>query len=271
MRDTGDVRRTVLFFFATSALLLTPTIAVAEEPTAKPVLDTVEAPAASSDASVESEIDVLPAVGAPTMTRSFRAIVVQRTRIHRTPGRRASGRVLLPYVASTGNDMALLIAGRPRLVDGRAWLRVHLPYRPNRSYGWIPANHVEVRRNPWRIDVDLQRQVLTVRKDGRVQLRTRFVKGKPSTPTPRGKFAVFQKVREPASSPLGPWAIHLTAHSDVLHEYLGGPGRAAIHGMRGELVAPLGTAASNGCVRVRNGVVKRISGLVPPGTPVTIR
>lgn len=262
-------------FLAAAALVLVPTAAGADEPTSKPVVETgsgvVDTPAPDSGAIPDDEAEEVPAVGPPTMTRSFRAIVVQRTRIHASPGRRPSKRILLPYVASTGNDMALLIAGRPRVIDGRAWLRVHLPYRPNRSYGWIPADHVEIRRNPWRIDVDLRRQVLTVRRDGRVQMRTRFVKGKPSTPTPRGKFAVFQKVREPVSSPLGPWAIHLTAHSDVLHEYLGGPGRAAIHGMRGELVAPLGTAASNGCVRVRNGVVKRISGLVPPGTPVTIR
>lgn len=257
---------------ALGVILIIPAGAAAQEPESKPV---TEAPAApeSEPAPAASDMEPIdvPPVGAPTMRRSFRAIVVQRTRIHRIPGGRRTGRVLLPYVASTGNDMALLIAGRPRVADGRVWLRVHLPYRPNRSYGWIDADHVEIRRNAWRIDVDLRRQILTVRYDGRARLRTRFVKGKPSTPTPRGRFAVFQKVREPNSSPLGPWAIHLTAHSDVLHEYLGGPGRAAIHGMRRELIAPLGTAASNGCVRVPNRVVKRISGLVPPGTPVTIR
>lgn len=269
MRDTGVVRRVAPFLVALAALVVAPLPAFADEPVSKPVTEAIDEGLTGD--GTESEPIEIPPVGAPTSTRSFRAIVVQRTRIHREPGRRQSGRVLLPYVASTGNDMALLITGRPRVVDGRVWLRVHLPYRPNRSHGWIPADHVEIRRNAWRIDVDLARQVLTVRKDGRAQLRTRFVKGKPSTPTPRGRFAVFQKVREPADSPLGPWAIHLTAHSDVLHEYLGGPGRAAIHGMRGDLVAPVGTAASNGCVRVRNQVVKRISALVPPGTPVTIR
>jgi len=209
-------------------------------------------------------------VAAPTLRRSYRVIVQQRTRIHRTPGDGAT-RALLPFIPSTGNDMALLVAGPARRVDGVEWLRVHLPYRPNRSYGWIRADHVEIRENPWRVDVHVDRKLLTVRRAGRIVLRTRVVTGKPATPTPRGRFAVFQKVREPNTSPLGPWALHLTAHSDVLHEYQGGPGRAAIHGMRDELVAPLGASASNGCVRVPNATVTRIAGLIPPGTPVTIR
>lgn len=209
-------------------------------------------------------------VAAPTLRRSYRVIVQQRTRVHRTPGDGAA-RALLPFIASTGNDMALLVAGPPRRIDGVDWVRVHLPYRPNRSYGWIRADHVEIRENPWRVDVHVERKILTVRRAGRIVLRTRVVTGKSTTPTPRGRFALFQKVREPAASPLGPWALHLTAHSDVLHEYQGGPGRTAIHGMRGELVAPLGVAASHGCVRIPNAVVTQIAGLIPPGTPVTIR
>ena len=38
---------------------------------------------------------------------------------------------------------------------------------------------------------------------------------------------------------LGPWALHLTAHSDVLDDYGGGPGTVAIHGRaRGEPARP---------------------------------
>ena len=47
--------------------------------------------------------------------------------------------------------------------------------------------------------------------------------------------------------------IQLTAFSDVLDNYGGGPGRVAIHGRGGASLAdPLGTARSHGCVRVAN-------------------
>jgi len=72
--------------------------------------------------------------------------------------------------------------------------------------------------------------------------------GKPSTPTRRGLFAIDERIRQPAGSELGPWALFLTAHSRILRNYGGGPGRVAIHGRAGPLLAaPLGSAASHGC------------------------
>ena len=59
--------------------------------------------------------------------------------------------------------------------------------------------------------------------------------------TLNGMFAIYQKILEPKWSPLGPWALHLTAHSNVLFEYDGGPGRVAIHGARACLT-PVRTA-----------------------------
>ena len=94
--------------------------------------------------------------------------------------------------------------------------------------------------------------------------------GAPSTPTPKGTFAVYQKVREPGYSPLGPWALHLTAHSNVLFEYAGGPGRVAIHGARGALWATAGTNPSHGCIRVPDPKIATLVPLVRPGTPVEI-
>lgn len=70
---------------------------------------------------------------------------------------------------------------------------------------------------------------------------------------------------------LGPWALHLTAFSDVLDEYGGGPGRIAIHGRCGaRLLTPLGSAASHGCIRLDNRPVARLARL-PLGTPVVVR
>ena len=66
--------------------------------------------------------------------------------------------------------------------------------------------------------------------------------------------------------------LALTAHSQVLMNYGGGPGRAAIHGRDGESLAdPIGSARSNGCVRVANADVGYLAQHVPPGTPVDLR
>ena len=70
---------------------------------------------------------------------------------------------------------------------------------------------------------------------------------------------------------LGPWALHLTAFSDVLDSFGGGPGRVAIHGRGGaSLRDPLGTARSHGCIRIDNVHVRWLARVVPRGTPVKI-
>ena len=70
---------------------------------------------------------------------------------------------------------------------------------------------------------------------------------------------------------LGPWALATSAFSHVLQEFDGGPGQIALHGRAGPLAAdPLGTAASHGCIRLDNDVIRRLAGLLPNGTPVDV-
>ena len=70
----------------------------------------------------------------------------------------------------------------------------------------------------------------------------------------------------------GPWALHLTALSNALRRYDGGPGRIAIHGRGGaSLRDPLGSARSHGCIRIDNAAIRYLSARVPDGTPVDIR
>ena len=111
---------------------------------------------------------------------------------------------------------------------------------------------------------------ISVLRRGRVKLRLGIALGADATPTPKGRFAIYQKVLEPVWSPLGPWALHLTAHSTVLFEYDGGPGRVAIHGARGPLFAIAGENVSHGCIRVPNPGIVDVAALVRPGTPVVI-
>jgi hypothetical protein len=153
----------------------------------------------------------------------------------------------------------------------RRWLRVRLPERPNDRAGWIRADHARVRATGWRVVVSTGARTVTVRRRGRVVRRFAAVVGAPGTPTPHGLFAISERIRQPPGV-LGPWALHLTAHSRVLEDYGGGKGRVAIHGRSGGLLAdPLGSARSHGCIRLDNRAVSWLAGRAVEGTPVVVR
>jgi lipoprotein-anchoring transpeptidase ErfK/SrfK len=78
-------------------------------------------------------------------------------------------------------------------------------------------------------------------------------------------------VRQPAGSVLGPFALQLTAHSNTLKNYGGRPGRVAMHGRSGGLLAdPLGSARSHGCIRMQNRIIRWLARRALPGTPVEV-
>ena len=187
------------------------------------------------------------------------------------PGRVVSRLATNARWAGGPNQLLVLGARTDRLV--RRWLRVRLPSRPNDAAGWILADRAVVSRTGWRVEVDVSARRVTVLRGGRVQRRFSAVVGAPGTPTPRGLFAISEMVREPGPDGfLGPWALHLTAHSDVLDDYGGGPGRVAIHGRAGaSLLDPLGSARSHGCIRVDNRQIRFLARVLVPGVPVRIR
>jgi lipoprotein-anchoring transpeptidase ErfK/SrfK len=120
------------------------------------------------------------------------------------------------------------------------------------------------------VDVSLRR--VRVLHGGRVVRSFPAVVGAPATPTPHGYFAVAEIVRQrDPHGFLGPWALHLTAHSRVLDDYGGGPGTVAIHGRDGaSLLDPLGSARSHGCIRIGNRAVRYLARVLEPGVPVTV-
>jgi lipoprotein-anchoring transpeptidase ErfK/SrfK len=170
-----------------------------------------------------------------------------------------------------GNATWLLVTGKQTTASGD-WVRVQLPMRPNGAVGWIRANRVFLAQSHWRIAVSTGHRTLTLYRDGAVVKRARVVVGAPATPTPYGRFALYDAVAQ--SDPhgfVGSWTLPLTAFSNVLDDFGGGPGRIAIHGRGGSsLRTPLGSAASHGCIRVDNELVDVLAGL-PLGTPVDIR
>ena len=65
-----------------------------------------------------------------------------------------------------------------------------------------------------------------------------------------------------------PFALGLSAHSNVYSSFEGGDGQVGIHGTN--LPQAIGQDVSHGCVRVRNAVISRLARTLPLGTPVVI-
>jgi len=205
---------------------------------------------------------------APSGARAWIAQLVAPTPAWRHPRPEGSARMLSPLGRWTGGPVGLLVLkARP------GWVQVRLPNRPNRAAAWISADRVVLRPTRWRVEIDVARRQVTALRDGRPVRRFGAVVGAPGTPTPRGRFAIYEVDRQPNPFGfLGPVALHLTAHSAVLDNYGGGPGRVALHGRGGaSLLDPLGSAASHGCIRVDSARAAWLARVLRPGVPVTIR
>jgi hypothetical protein len=199
-----------------------------------------------------------------------------------TPGRHALVVLLRDHVVHAAPDaqsrrIGAVAARRPltrvhtRLpVLGRsgAWVHVRLPGRPNGHAGWISADRTRRGHTDWLVTMSVRRRLVTVFHQGRVRGRFRAVVGRPSTPTPRGTFFIEEIMRLPSIG--APYALALSARSNVYQQFGGGPGQVALHGTTG-LGDPVGTAASHGCVRLSPRAMRWLARRVGPGTPLTVR
>lgn len=171
----------------------------------------------------------------------------------------------------SGGAQKLMVLGS-RIVKGRMWLKVRLPTRPNGRSGWLPRDRVQLSHSPHYLLIDRSQRMLRIYRHGKRVARFRVVVGAPGTPTPVGLFALYDRVRQ--SNPngfIGPWAVPLTAHSNQLKRYDGGPGLVALHGRAGaSFLDPLGSARSHGCVRMNNSRIRQVV-RVAKGTAVHIR
>jgi lipoprotein-anchoring transpeptidase ErfK/SrfK len=206
----------------------------------------------------------------PSATLSTTAKIMIETNVYAQPGKRI--KLQLPTHAQWGGGPNVLLVLDSRMYKGKAWLRVALPDRPNGSSGWIREDFVRLSTTHWRVTVNRAAHTVTVYSNGKKQRSFKAVIGKPSTPTPRGLYAIYEKLAQyNPKGFLGPWALHLTAFSNVLLNYGGGPGRVAIHGRDGtSLEDPLGSSASHGCVRVDDVNIIWMARVIPLGTPVLI-
>ena len=176
---------------------------------------------------------------------------------------------LFPATQRPGMPTAFLV-GQRREQAGRHWFKVFMPRRPNESTGWVRDDQVRLVPLSHRVEVDLSERRLTLFQGDRLVRRILVGVGKPSTPTPTGRFFITIKLHPPEISPVyGAWALGLSGYSNVLDQFGTGNGQIALHGNGTR--SSIGSAVSNGCVRLDDASVIALARLLPLGTPVTIR
>ena len=199
---------------------------------------------------------------------AFGAAARRNVAVYDKPG----GRVVERFRKINPNGVPTVFGVLGRRLSERcraSWYRVRLPRRPNGRIGWVRARDVALAAVDTRLLVDLSARRVTLYRDGRRVLTTTAAIGSSATPTPTGEYYVDQRLyAADPSGPFGPAAVGIAAYSEVLTGWAQG-GPIAIHGTnRPDLI---GRAVSNGCIRVRNDVLRRIFRASLAGTPVVIQ
>jgi L,D-transpeptidase catalytic domain len=181
--------------------------------------------------------------------------------------RRPGGRRLLRVPARTE-------WGSPRIfsvVQRRgAWLAVLAPELRNGQVGWMRTGRARLDCVRWSLHVDLSRRALFVRRDGRTVRRVRIAIGSRRHPTPKGRFAVTDKLKvADKGSPYGCCVLALTGHQTRLPPDWPGGDRLAVHATSD--LSSIGRAVSLGCMRSNPRHARWIIRTVPLGAPMFIR
>jgi hypothetical protein len=194
---------------------------------------------------------------------------VRSAPVRRLPSATSRRVARIHYRTEDGFPEVYPVLGRFTDRDGRSWLRIRIPMRPNGRKGWVrdsalgPLNRVRVR-----FVVDRRRLRATLYRSGRRIWRSPIGVGKASTPTPAGYFWIREKFR--VASPGGPYGPRAFGTSDYsrLSDWPGG-GVIGIHGTNEPYLVP--GRPSHGCIRVPNRAISRLYRLMPVGTPMQVR
>ena len=181
---------------------------------------------------------------------------------------RPAGAVVATLDARTefGSPQTFAIVAR----KGR-WVGVTTSELPNGRVGWLRDNRsIRVTPTSVKLVLDLSRRRLLL-FDGRRALRRMTVGiGGASSPTPRGRFAVTDKLLGSRyGADYGCCILALSAHQPRLPAGWRGGDRIAIHGTTD--AGSIGAATSAGCPHARNSDLRVLFRAVPLGAPVIIR
>jgi hypothetical protein len=202
-------------------------------------------------------------------TLSRWAHALRRAKVRRRPDAESRSVARLRYDTEDGLPEVYLALRRYVDADGRHWIELRLPMRPNGRTGWVRRESLgDLHRVRTFLRVDRRRLRATLYKRGKRIWSARVGVGKPGTETPAGRFYVRERLRvRERGSLYGPLAFGTSAYSR-LSDWPGG-GVIGIHGTNEPQLIP--GRPSHGCIRVRNRAIKRLGRLLPIGTPIRIR
>src|SRR4051812_32488973 len=201
-----------------------------------------------------------------TITRYANAVA--RAPVRGRPSVQASQVARLRYRTEDG-PLETYLALESRVdAAGRTWVRVRIPRRPGGRTGWVGRDDLgPLFTVTTMLRVDRRALRATLFKRGRRIWSSRIGVGKPSTPTPAGRFWIRTRLKGLAGGTVyGPWAFGTAAYS-ALGDWPGG-GVVGIHGTNQPELIP--GHPSHGCIRVPNRNIRRLARLMPVGTPVHI-
>ena len=201
--------------------------------------------------------------------RSYFAYVNKAATARAKPDEKAKRVAKLTLKTPERTDDLVFVLQRTE-VDGKEWLRVRLPVRPNGTTGWVPADALSDLQpvNTW-LRISTKTFRVTLVKNGKRVFSARIGVGQSQWPTPKGQFYIRGKYKGygGAGSFYGPLAYLTSATSDTLTDWPGG-GIVGVHGTSQPGLIP--GRISHGCVRMKNADILRLEKLMPIGTPLTI-
>ena len=168
-------------------------------------------------------------------------------------------------LAPEGTANVVLILGRSHATSHGIWLRARLP---GGAVGWLPRRALGGYTTvTTQLVVDRRRLTATLDHDGRAIFAAPVAIGRPSAPTPAGRFYVRARLERYRSAMYGPLAFGTSALAPGATDWPSG-GFVGIHGTdRPELVPG---RVSHGCIRLRNADILRLGRLMPVGTALTV-
>ena len=150
------------------------------------------------------------------------------------------------------------------------WLGVVSTRLPNGRVGWVRTKDVRLSTTDISLALDLSKRTLVLKSGDRVLRRMVVGVGRATSPTPRGRFAVTDKLSGYRySSAYGCCIVALSAHQPNLPVGWTGGNRIAIHGTNNP--ASIGVASSAGCPHASYADMQALMRRVPLGAPVFIR
>jgi lipoprotein-anchoring transpeptidase ErfK/SrfK len=179
--------------------------------------------------------------------------------LHAAPG---SGAIVAQVGSRStfGSSTKLAVVG-----ESGGWLGVISEQLGNRVRGFVKRERVSISHTPFSLEVNRSARTLTVWRLGARLRRISVAIGAPATPTPQGRFAITDKLRDFWSAYYGCCVLALSGRQTrATPGWLGG-NRLAIHAGSG-----IGLAVSNGCLRAATGDMQYLIRLLPLGTQVIV-